>query len=214
MYWPTARKIIESPSRTIQEKFDAEVGYWSEIPSILVGPLKKLEFQTYLNEAIDSRVNIHDPNISILDFGCGIGRAFEALSPSCKYVGVDISKGLLDIFKSSHPELSLILLKEQSIPFPDDSFNLIICYSVLTHIPMGEQCSFIMSELYRTLKNNGVLLVSVFVDVPNPHNANWIVYSKDDWNKILSEYPWKNHKQVQCYEWAPDMCQTLYTLIK
>ena len=49
-----------------------------------------------------------------------------------------------------------------NIPFPENTFDLILCNHVLEHIPNDE---YAMKELYRVLKKNGVAILQVPIDI-------------------------------------------------
>jgi SAM-dependent methyltransferase len=51
------------------------------------------------------------------------------------------------------------------IPFPDQSFDYIICAHVLGHVPDEKKA---VEELFRVLKNDGVALISTIIDLKNP----------------------------------------------
>jgi ubiquinone/menaquinone biosynthesis C-methylase UbiE len=214
MDWRTIRPILEDPTSTVQDKFIAEQKYWNEAAPVLVGPLKKTEFQNLLSTAIDNRINIHDPSIKLLDFGCGIGRIYDALQPQCQYTGVDISSHFLKIFQESIPSVHLIHINNPILPLEDNYFDIITCYSVFTHIPSGPQCEQTLSELYRVLKPKGILLISVFLDIIAAPTTNWIVYTTDYWTNVISSQCLSEHRITLCYECGPDIHQYLYTLVK
>ena len=48
-----------------------------------------------------------------------------------------------------------------NLPFPDDQYDLILCNHVLEHIPDDLKA---MAELYRVLKNDGILIAQVPLD--------------------------------------------------
>lgn len=104
----------------------------------------------------------------VLDAGCGAGRHLcEAFrKEGVEVVGVDIN--LADLGKA-HAMLCLmakdkggkwLLIKGDvtNLPFPDESFDAVICSEVLEHIP---ECAKAACELVRVLKPGGPLAVSV-----------------------------------------------------
>jgi len=71
----------------------------------------------------------------IYDIGCGAGRILPALKtfyPDARYVGLDISKELLDFCKTTYPEREWILIDD--VYLPEEKADFIMMHSVLTHI--------------------------------------------------------------------------------
>jgi ubiquinone/menaquinone biosynthesis C-methylase UbiE len=99
-----------------------------------------------------------------LDAGCGLGVCTVALSDiSNRVVGLDISPGSLVSARELAGRLGKknIEFKEASlmeIPYPDETFDLVLCWGVLMYVPSAEK---VFSELVRTLKPGGALIVAV-----------------------------------------------------
>ena len=106
-----------------------------------------------------------------LDLGCGAGRHVHAMyyHAECHVVGIDL--GFEDVRRTREgfgtcpdmdPEtkraFSLSIGNALSLPFPDASFDKIICSEVLEHIPDYGQA---LNEIHRILKPGGTLAVSV-----------------------------------------------------
>jgi ubiquinone/menaquinone biosynthesis C-methylase UbiE len=106
-----------------------------------------------------------------LDLGCGAGRHVHAMyyHAKCHVVGIDL--GFEDVKRTRagfgqipdmEPETqraySLSVGNALSLPFPDASFDKIICSEVLEHIPDYKQA---VSEIERVLKPGGTLAISV-----------------------------------------------------
>ena len=101
----------------------------------------------------------------VLDYGCGIGRAYEALkSFNIQYYGVEIVevyvKQLQDV------GLNVSLITTQQTIFPDKMFDVAICISIITHTTV-EQTKEILSELNRVLKDDGVILITTKDERPS-----------------------------------------------
>jgi len=82
----------------------------------------------------------------ILDVGCGNGFV-SGLFPNFDIVGIDISDGMLQ----NNPYVCLKASAE-SIPFPDNHFDFVICRSLLHHL---ERPELGLKEMYRVLKPGG-----------------------------------------------------------
>ena len=106
---------------------------------------------------------------TFLDVGCGEGRHSLAayLNPGVDVVGVDLS---LKDLRTAHsritdmetfdPEGTVTFMQGDAtkLPFPDASFDRVICSEVLEHIP---NYLSVIEELVRVLKPGGRLCVSV-----------------------------------------------------
>lgn len=102
------------------------------------------------------------PNPAILDVGCGTGlNLFEAarwFGPAGLLVGVDLSPGMVAVAaaKARHLGLPAYILQgdAEQLPFPDGSFDLILCNSVF-HWFRNRPAA--MCEMARVLKPGGYL---------------------------------------------------------
>jgi len=99
-----------------------------------------------------------------LDFGCGCGRLIIALRkrwPDLEITGCDVDeRGIL--WCQRHLQGSKCVVNDAlpPAPFEDESFDLIWCGSVFTHLDETRQDSW-LAEMRRMLKPGGILLASV-----------------------------------------------------
>lgn len=82
----------------------------------------------------------------ILDVGCGTGIISE-LYPDLDIIGIDISPGMLRFNKGKWLQASV-----ERIPFPENSFDFVICRSLLHHLPDVHKG---LAEIKRVLKPGG-----------------------------------------------------------
>lgn len=100
----------------------------------------------------------------ILDFGCGAGRMIRHLRPlaeRCEIWGTDISATHIFWCRQhlSPPFHFATTTKVPHLPFKDESFDLIYCGSVFTHI--DDLAEAWLLELRRILKPNGRLYATI-----------------------------------------------------
>ena len=103
----------------------------------------------------------------VLDVGCGPGNLLVALSTEAPklLIGVDIDETFLVFGRSqieNFVELSSIvptLLRASlpTLPFADETFDLVTCFLVMPHVPDDRTA---LTELARILKPGGTLAVS------------------------------------------------------
>jgi len=136
----------------------------------------QLNYQKYYTESIDSanwlfdhfKKHIDLKDRRILDWGCGPGRIIrhlpKVIGNGCEYFGTDYnkksidwcSKNLTDI-KFNNNSLNALL------PYDDEFFDVIYGISIFTHL--SEQLHHEWyNELYRTLKPNGIMLLTTHGD--------------------------------------------------
>lgn len=96
-----------------------------------------------------------------LDAGCGRGLYMRELAASARLAtGVDQSVDNLRRLGDMNGPRRLVAAQLQRLPYRDNSFDLVLCIEVLTHIPPDEQHDA-LSELFRVLRPGGALLISV-----------------------------------------------------
>lgn len=92
------------------------------------------------------------PGDRVLDVGCGTGLNFRRLPAA---VGVDVSGGILRIARRRCARLAMASGSE--LPFPDASFDRVLCTYVLTTIPGWRRA---LDEMARVLRPGGRLVVT------------------------------------------------------
>jgi SAM-dependent methyltransferase len=127
----------------------------------------------------------------ILDLGCGFGRhAFEAARRGASVIALDAGRieveGVASMFSAmvEAGELSggsthahVVQGDALHLPFPDDTFDRVICSEVLEHIPDDVDA---MRELARVLRRGGTMAITV----PRfaPELINWAL--SDEYHNV------------------------------
>ena len=93
-----------------------------------------------------------DKNLSVLEIGptMGIKNAFRRF-PNIRYIGVDLTSERADVRADIN-----------NLPFADNSFDLVICYHVLEHVPDPLPA---IRELSRVIRFNGMAFFQVPLDI-------------------------------------------------
>ncbi len=119
---------------------------------------------------IVSKVEEYSSRIELIgDMGCGIGSNLDILLNSGrKGVALDYSYRMLIKslgFFARKKKLHRIILVNadmRMLPFRDSVFDALIYISSLHHIPYRSNRISVLKEAYRVLRNNGVLLITVW----------------------------------------------------
>src|SRR5947207_10383198 len=94
--------------------------------------------------------------LRLLDVGCGTGNQIARLT--CRgfdVAGVDGSDQMLAQARALNPGMDLRQADVEAIPFPDGSFDIVLCIEVLRYLPDPLAC---MREMARVLKPGGICL--------------------------------------------------------
>jgi SAM-dependent methyltransferase len=116
-----------------------------------------------------------------LDVGCGFGRWTRWLTEhGAEAVGVDPTEGMLRAARAaSDPSIEYRRMSATALDFPDGSFDLVTCITVVQHLEPSEQESAI-AEMARVLRPGGEAVVLDLVDLGDDGK---IVYPRSarDW---------------------------------
>jgi SAM-dependent methyltransferase len=130
------------------------------------------------------------PGTRLLDLGCGAGRhAFEAARRGAKVVALDMDRAELErvaaiaAAMAEAGELQVPASITTSVgdatrmPFPDDSFDIVIAAEVMEHIPADQVA---IREVARVLRPGGVAAVTVPAWLPE--RICWLL--SDDYHNV------------------------------
>jgi SAM-dependent methyltransferase len=100
----------------------------------------------------------------VLDAACGVGYGtlMMAAAGARTAVGLDIAEDVIEAANhSAPPDVSFVAGDVGSMPFDDDSFDLVTCFETIEHVDEAEVA---LAEIARVLAPGGLALVSS----PNP----------------------------------------------
>lgn len=124
--------------------------YWVEAPS-----------EHLFREAVVEWIGPGVGNAKLLDVACGSAR-YAPLLKGYRYFGVDGSKEMLALARERVPEDSLQLCDLlKGLPFPDASFNTVLCIQMLRHMSSFADVIAVTAELFRVAKRR-VFIVDAF----------------------------------------------------
>jgi SAM-dependent methyltransferase len=105
-----------------------------------------------------------------LDVGCGTGILARRLAAAgFEMTGVDPSVGMLEILRANSPEVRAKQASGTALPFPDDSFDLVLTVAVMHHIADPADVRRTLIEMVRVARPSGLVLVWDH----NPRNPYW-----------------------------------------
>lgn len=152
---------------------------------------------------VDDFVKVEDiKNKNVLNVGCGYGW-FEnwALNQKVKKItGIEISESDLKTAKQlKNPNAIFKVGSAIKIPFPDNSFDTVVSWEVLEHIPKNTE-NKMFAEVARVLKKNGVFYLSTphqnfFYCIFDP--AWWLIGHRHYKKEQIENFSKNNHFKMQ-----------------
>jgi ubiquinone/menaquinone biosynthesis C-methylase UbiE len=114
------------------------------------------------------------PGSDVLDLGCGSGDPADIeISKSHSVTGVDISKAQIQLARKNIPNANFILADAGSIKFPEKSFDAVVSFYTIEHIPRKEHLT-ILERIHQWLKPQGYLLISLEAGEYDDEIAQWL----------------------------------------
>jgi len=104
--------------------------------------------------------------LDVLDLGCGVGVYHPELKGHFRELhGLDISEQSIRIASAKHPWVCYETYDGIQLPYKSGQFSIVFAVCVMHHVP-PEQWELVLTELYRVMKPNGLLLIFEH----NPYN--------------------------------------------
>lgn len=158
--YPIIKKVLSA-----FHKKKKDLIHYSEIPSEERESFIKRKAFAYEGEGIISTLFNHyhvfaakqrhlfRPQGFFFDLGCGIGEHSSFLSneEANKYIGLDLDRYKLEVFRASHPETLLIQCDARHLPFKSSCTNFLQTTSFLEHFDTLDLLD-ILNEIKRLLK--------------------------------------------------------------
>ena len=111
----------------------------------------------------------------VLELGCGAGIPMTAALANGRTVtGVDISKTQIEAARRNVPAATFVLADMTTLDFEPASFDAIVAFYALTHVPRDEQAG-LLERIRRWLRPGGLFLASMGADdEPGDVEADWL----------------------------------------
>src|SRR5262245_65052761 len=138
----------------------ADIGVQERIADVLEIRAAEPAHQAMLSAYVSEIDFPHDARV--LDIGCGTGAVSRFLTRCpgvSEVVGVDPSPVFLERATNlAHDVRNLSFEKgdARSLPFPDESFDVVVAHTVLCHVPEPAR---VLAEAFRVLRHRGWLAV-------------------------------------------------------
>ena len=114
------------------------------------------------------------PGCEILDLGCGSGNPADIKIARHHHVtGADVSKTQIELAARNVPEGRFIQGDVRSISFPASSFDAVVSFYALEHIPRREHLTT-LRRIHGWLKPRGLLLIALEAADYEDVTANWL----------------------------------------
>ena len=101
-----------------------------------------------------------EPFTDLLDCGCGTAPMLELLKkkyPDRHYTGIDLTPQMIEVAKAKRmPGVKLVVGDCEKLPFPDNSFDTVICCQSFHHYPNVQD---FFNSVSRVLRPNGRLIL-------------------------------------------------------
>jgi ubiquinone/menaquinone biosynthesis C-methylase UbiE len=103
------------------------------------------------------------PAQAVLDVACGTGAVARAaarrLDGEGHVTGVDVNEAMLAVARRLRPELEWRLADAAALPFPDESFDVVLCQAALMYFPDPARA---VGEMGRVVRSGGTVAVQVW----------------------------------------------------
>jgi SAM-dependent methyltransferase len=159
--------MSDDPKRIVANSYD-EIAprylAWS-------GPDSSPERMRYLKRLLD----LLPASAEVLELGCGAGvPVTQALAERHRVTGVDIAAKQIELAQRYVPGATFIHADMTTLEFPPGSFDAVVAFYSLTHVPRAEQAA-LLSRIADWLRPSGLLMATMGAsDSPDAVEPDWL----------------------------------------
>jgi ubiquinone/menaquinone biosynthesis C-methylase UbiE len=130
-------------------------------------------FNTVVRQ-IGMKMFLPEEEMLILDVGCGTGTNLSLYQKAgCKVFGIDLSPSMLEVARKKLGERADLRLGDAAeMPYPKNSFDLVIAFLTLHEMP-GDIRPAVMNEIVRLSKSDGRILLIDYHPGPIRFPMGW-----------------------------------------
>jgi SAM-dependent methyltransferase len=144
--------------------------HFDEVAAVYDETLPPHVVQHYLERRTRFLLAHCPPPATVLDVGCGTGALAARLADSgYDVVGLDASRGMLEVLEQRAPGIEAVLGSATEIPFADEEFDVSLSVATLHHIADPRDVRRALAEMTRVVRPGGHVLVWDH----NPRNPYW-----------------------------------------
>jgi ubiquinone/menaquinone biosynthesis C-methylase UbiE len=122
-------------------------------------------FHEHNHDALVAALNalaIDLDGLDVLDVGCGYGYWLRYLvdlgADPGRLTGIDLSRQRIEAARTSNPAIRWVHSEDEALPFPSDSFDIVLQSVVFSSILEEEKRSTLASEMSRVVRSGGHVL--------------------------------------------------------
>lgn len=96
----------------------------------------------------------------VVEIGCGDGRDAKEITKHVNwYVGVDPSKGLIEIARKELPKSNFVIADALTYEYPE-KLDVVYAFASLLHVNKSDLTK-VLNKVYKSLKRNGIFYISL-----------------------------------------------------
>jgi SAM-dependent methyltransferase len=127
-----------------------------------------------------------------LEIGCGYGRLSPWIADlSEQHIAIDPNKESIEKAREQYPHIQFQNELAQELPFKENTFDLLVAWTVLQHIPPNKIQSA-TDEIQRVTKNDGLLIVTENTKEDNNGPTAW-GRSEGEYEELLGKRVVESH---------------------
>jgi ubiquinone/menaquinone biosynthesis C-methylase UbiE len=153
------------PKRVVEQGYDRVAREYARLDDAADWPRMRW-LQKLLNRL--------QPGASVLDLGCGSGEPADVeIAKEHHVTGVDISETQITLARQNVPAGTFLHGDAGSVEFPAGSFDAVISFYTLEHIPRAEHAA-LLERIAEWLRPGGLLLISMEAGDYDDVTGEWL----------------------------------------